>query len=216
MPMDRGAVDQQLQSLGDSNRWWDLRELRDLPAVLHADENVLAISRGKIARIRLVRRYWLIVVTDQRIVCIRSARGRGWRQIEIDAEMIDRVALRVGPFKGRVRIWSQGIKYKLLVPRMDAYRIVTALSGLGSPANEALMGFAPARMVRRMMDHVLALPAATFQPQMTGVRAIAPAAAKDPAVEQHVHELEDQVAQLKEQVEFLEQLLRERQASAGR
>ena len=55
MPVDRGAIDQQLRALGEASRWNE-RELRDLPAVLHADETILAISRGKLARLRWMRR----------------------------------------------------------------------------------------------------------------------------------------------------------------
>jgi hypothetical protein len=53
MGMDRGRIDQQLEALGEGSRWWDVRELRDLPAVLDADEEILAIARGKLARVRV-------------------------------------------------------------------------------------------------------------------------------------------------------------------
>ena len=63
MPLDRGTIEQQLQALGEGARWWDVRELRDLPAVLNADEQILGIARGGIARAGRVRRRWLIVAT---------------------------------------------------------------------------------------------------------------------------------------------------------
>jgi hypothetical protein len=210
MPTDRGSIEEQLHALGESSRW-DQRELRDLPAVLHADERLLAISRGKVARPRLLRRPWLIVVTDMRLLCVRSANGAGWRQFEVDARHIGRVALRVGPFRGRVLVVAGGRKYRLLVPRDDAYRLSAALSSLSVPAREKVSGFAPARMARRMVDHVLALPAAAFSPDVPAPAPVGPA--DDGVAEQRLQLLEEQVQQLQQQVDFLEDLLRQRHDS---
>lgn len=213
MPIDRGVIDQQLLALRESSQWWDQREFRDLPAVLHADEQIVALSRGKIARVRWLRRTWLIVVTDRRIVCLRSAGRTGWRQLEVSAGQIERVALRVGLFRGRVLVVAGGQTFRLLVPRADAYKLMTALSTLGSHAKDTFTGFGPTRIVRKVMDHVLALPAAALDP--SGPRQIqAPQSA--PAVTEHrVQSLEDEVQELRQQVDFLEQLLRQRHPGIG-
>lgn len=211
MPIDRGIIDQQLQALGESSRWWDQRELRDLPAVLDSDERILAITRGKIARLRWLRRSWLIVVTDRRLLCIRSGPRTSWRQLEVSADQITRVALRVGLFRGRVLVVAGGHTYRLLVPRFDAYRLVTALSGLGTSGSEAVVGFAPTRMVRRVMDHVLALPAAAFNPETPRVL---PVPAIHSEMEQRLSSMEEEVQELRRQIDFLEQLLRQRQSEA--
>jgi hypothetical protein len=211
MPIDRGLIDQQLQALGESSRW-DQRELRDLPGVLEADERILAISRGKIARLRWLRRSWLIVVTDRRLLCLRSSGRMSWRQLEVGTDQITRVSLRIGPFNGRARVAVGGETYRLLVPRLDAYKLVRALSTLGVSGNEAVLGFSPIRMVRRMVDHVLALPAAAFTPNMSDPAA--PTSDKL-AADERVHSLQEEVNQLRQQVDFLEQLLRQRQASLG-
>lgn len=216
MPIDRGIIDQQLQALGASASWWDQRELRDLPTALHADEHILAIARGKIARVRWLRRSWLIVVTDQRILCLRSSAGSGWRQFEIDIRRIERVTLRIGPFRGRVLIVAAGDTFRLLVVRADAYRLVNVLSNLGTQRKETHAGLAPTLLVRRVVDHVLALPAVAFNPQTAqparGV-AVAPAgtAHVDREVDQRVQVLEEQIQQLQQQMEFLEELLEQRQ-----
>jgi hypothetical protein len=209
MPIDRGVIDQQLLTLRESSHWWDQREFRDLPAVLHADEHIIALSRGKLARFR---RKWLIVVTDRRLVCMRSAGGTGWHQLEVSAEQIERAALRVGPFRGRVLVVAGGQTYRLLVPRQDAYKLMTALSDLGTHANDALTGFGPARMVRRVMDHVLALPAAALNP---GVPVRVAVTTDTSATDRRFQALEDEVQELRQQVDFLEQLLRERHPSIG-
>lgn len=208
MPLDRGIVDQQLQDLGEGSRWWDVRELRDLPAVLHADERILAISRGKVARLRWMRRPWLIVVTDQRLVALRSGIGSSWRQFEVPAAQIGRVSLRVGPFRGRVIVVAGGRKYRLLVPRADAHRLLSALSLLNTSVNRQVAGFAPARIVRQVIDHMLALPAIALEP---GPRPGLPTPAADISrLEERLESAEEEVRRLQRQVDFLEELIRER------
>jgi hypothetical protein len=211
MPIDRGTIDQQLRALGETSRW-DERELRDLPTVLHADETITAISRGKIARLRWMRRSWLIVVTNERLLCLRSS-GRSWRQLEVSASQIARVALRIGVFRGRVIVLTTGSTYRLLVPRWDAYKLLTALSGLAQSGEQAISGFGPTRIARRVIDHVLAMPAAALDPQPQGPSTHR--ALPDPARERRLDMLEEQVQQLQQQVDFLEQLLRERQMLTG-
>lgn len=211
MPLDRGIIDQQLQELGEGNRWWEQREMRDLPSVLDADERILAISRGRIARVRFLRRTWLIVVTDRRLLCIRSSTSGGWRQVVVAANQIRRVALRIGPMHGRVRVGAGDRNLRLLVPRSDAYKLATALTGVGSITRPAPSTPRPVLMVRRVFDHVLALPAAALNPEDvrsgTKVKTVAPV---PPDAEQRLEWLEAQVAELQQQIDFLEKLLHER------
>lgn len=213
MPLDRGIIDQQLHALHESSVWWEQRELRDLPAVLHPGERILAIARGKIARVRWLRRSWLIVVTDERLICMRSRRD-SWSQLEVAADQITRIALRVGPFRGRVLVGTGGHTYRLLVPRPASYKLLTALSTLGPRPGDAFAGFAPTRMVRRVMDHVLALPAAAFTPYGPPPPPALPAPDTS-ALDDRFEALESEVQALRDQVEFLEQLLSERQAAGG-
>lgn len=205
MPIDRGVIDQQLQALGDSQRWWGVREFRDLPAVLQADERILVLARGKVARVRWLRRRWLIVATDRRLLCLRSGRRSNWRQIEVSAGQITRVSLRIGPFSGRVLVVAGGHKYRLLVPRADGYRLSSTLSSLAPRLREARASLRPALLVRRVIDHVLALPAAAFDPgEGDDPPALSPATA---ALRERIESLEEELAEAKRQVEFLEQLL---------
>jgi hypothetical protein len=207
MAMDRGVVDQQLETLGAGSRWWDERELRDLPLILADDEEILAIARGKLARVRVMRRSWLLVVTQRRLLCVRSERGSGWRQLEVGASGITRVSLRVGPFRGRVVVTAGERTLRLLVPRADAYRLHAALFSLCNPGRLPERGFRPTRMVHRMIDHVLALPAAALAPEPPR-RAVAMDPFDPSTHEVRLDTLEAEVQELRRQVDFLEQLLR--------
>jgi len=213
MPIDRGVIDQQLEALGESRGWWEEREMRDLPAVLHSDERILAIARGKIARLRWLRRSWLIVVTERRLLCLRSGNRQSWRQMEVNANQMTRVTLRIGPFRGRVVLVAGGHTYRLLVPRATGYKLLTALSSIGSPAREALSGLRPTLMVRRVIDHVLALPAVALNPDARA--APAPPKPQDSVVDERVQSLETELDELRQQVDFLEQLLRQHHAAGA-
>jgi Bacterial PH domain len=208
MPIDRGIIDHQLQELGEGSRWWEQREMRDLPAVLHADERMLAISRGKVARLRWFRRSWLIVATDRRLLCLRSANRSSWRQIEVGASQIVRVALRIGPFRGRVVVGTAGHTYRLLVPRKDGRKLVNALSSVSAPARVLQSKVTPTLMVRRVIDHVLALPAAALNPTEPMEAAPVPEPVDTSMMDERVQLLEQEVEELRKQVDFLEQLLR--------
>jgi hypothetical protein len=204
MAADRGTIDQQLEALGEGARWWNQLELRDLPAVMRSDERILAITRGKIARGRWLRRSWLIVVTEQRLLVLHSRSGAGWNQLEVPISQIVRVAFRVGPFRGRVLVVTPVGKYRLLVPRTDGYKVVQALMSQVTPG-QAVTGFAPTRMVRQVIDHVLALPAVALNPHGARQAALLPAA-ETSAIERRLQRLEEHVQQLQQQVEYLEQL----------
>jgi len=217
MPVDRGVIERQLKALGEGARWWEHRELRDLPSVLHPEERILAISRGRLGSLRPIRRSWLILVTDQRLLCLRSAGGSGWRQVEMDGGQIERTTLRVGPFRMKVLIIGGGEKIRVFLPRDEAYKLSRALSNIATPAREAAAtGFGPARMFRRVLDHMLDLPAVAFDPHaVPGSALIPPRAPSAPNADERVHLLEREVEQLREQVHFLEQLVEEKQERQG-
>ena len=208
MPLDRGLIDQQLQALGESSNWWDQRELRDLPAVLDPDEQIRAISRGHIARLRAPRRKWLIIATNRRLLFLRSGRRTSWQQLEVSTGQITLVRMRTGVLHGRVLVQAGSLRYRLVVPRADAYKLTAALSSIVKPRQDE-PGFGPTRIIRRMVDHVLALPVATFNPDAPVKPAPAPAI--DDVVEKRVSLLEEQVHELQQQVDFLEKLLQQRQ-----
>lgn len=210
MAIDRGIIDQQLQALGEDSSWWEQRELRDLPIVLHDGEQILALARGRLARRDVMRRRWLIVVTDQRLLSLRSSGGVGWRQVEVKAGNIGRTVLRIGPVRARISIFTTGRTHRLWVPRPDGYKLMRALSTVGSPARDVRTGFRPTLMVRRVIDHVLELPAAALRPEETQ-----PALPPPSDVDDRMQALEHEVDELRQQVRFLEQLLQERHAAAG-
>ena len=215
MPLDRGIVDQQLQALGESSRWWNCRELRDLPAVLHPDEQIQAVARGKVGRVRLMRLPWLIVVTQQRVLCMRSSTRGSWKQFDVAVSQVGRVTLRVGLFRGRLIVDVGAQKYRILVPRADAYKLQSALARVSGPPRMPVPGFAPTRMVHRVIDHVLSLPTVALAPDDPRPPRPAGPSPDVTRLDERVQALEQEIFQLSQQVDFLEQLLRQRQMAAS-
>ncbi len=207
MPVDRGTIEQQLQALGESPRWWDRRELRDLPGALNVGETIRVIAVGKLFRLRLLRRSWLIIVTDQRLLCIRSGSRMSRRQIELHAGEIMRVWSTMGPFRSRVTVLAGGEKYRLLVRRADAFKLLGAISHLVQAGLEPPQGTGPTAIAGRVVRHILALPTVALQPDEAGKPEAAPAPTVD---SERLEALEDQVQRLQQQVDFLENLLRRR------
>lgn len=207
MSIDRGLIDQQLKELGEGSSWWERREMRDLPAILHADEQLLAIGRGALSRSGRVRPKWLIVVTDRRLLCVRSSGRSGWRQVEVPAGQIQRTGLRIGPMRARVIVVTSDRTYRLRVSRPDGNKLSTALSRIGSPALGRRAGSGPTVVIRRVIDHMLELPAAALQP---AVPKALPVPVDLSAVDERVDALEQEVEQLREHVRFLEQLLQQK------
>jgi hypothetical protein len=131
--------------------------------------------------------------------------------MEVATDRIKRVALRVGPLNGRLLVATSGPKYRLLLPRSGAYKLEAVLSRLVRP-DAAISGFAPARMMHRVVDHVLALPAVALAPLPT--HSEPPADRGVQALVERVETLEETVQELQQQIAFLEQLLRKRQLAA--
>jgi len=209
MAMDRGVLDQQLRALGEGPNWWVQREMRDLPTVLRADEEIQAIARGRLGRLRGPRPSWLMVVTNERLLCLRSSRST-WSQFEVTAQQINSVTLRIRLFGGRLLIVTSDRTFRFQIQQSDAQKLVNALARVASCGQDTLSG--PTHMVRRIVNHMLALPAAALntysEPRQPKVSA--------PLIleaDQRVHMMEERIQELQQQVAFLEQLLRQRQAS---
>src|SRR5690606_14577782 len=113
-------------------------------------------------------------------VCSSDLGRGGWRQVDVPAKQITRVALRIGPMHGRVRVTARDRNIRLLVPRSDAYKLATALTGVGNITRPSPNLPGPVLMVRRVFDHVLALPAAALNPEAASTPAVS-RMAKEPA-----------------------------------
>lgn len=216
MPLDRGSLDAQLREIGEGERWWEHREFRDLPYLLHADERVRGIAVGKLLGRRRPRigsaPRWLFVVTDQRLLCLRQERFAR-KQVDIIWGQIKEFQQGGGMGSYRLRIVTPERRYRVHVPRADAERFATALAPfLPRPAERRLHpDLEPLAWVPGI-DRVAALPPvagliskfAMLSPPAEAMRR------RDEALEATVEQLRSDVDQLQQQVRFLEDLLEKR------
>jgi hypothetical protein len=214
MPVDRGEIDAQLRDIGEGERWWERREFRDLPHILHQDERIRGLVDGRVAARRPRLRpggTWLIVATDQRLLCLRQERFAR-KQVEVPAGEITRVrqSARLGGYQ--LTIETAQRRLRIRIAKGDAFRFAGALAPLfpGRPAATPLelepLSWLPG------IDTVAALPG--FGGIVSRIAMLSP---PDPAsatelqrLQETVDLLRSDVERLQQQVAFLEDLLQRR------
>lgn len=125
MPVDRGRIDAQLREIGEGERWWEEREFRELPYILHPEEKLRGLTRGRVLgqglAARRGRKGWLIVATDQRIIMLKQER-HSRRQLEVAAELVSRVRYSRRLRSVQLTIEGSQRRIQVRVPKEDAVR----------------------------------------------------------------------------------------------
>jgi hypothetical protein len=213
MPVDRGAIDLQLREIGEGERWWERREFRDLPYILHPDERILGIVNGKLLgrrgpRLRPGAR-WLIVATSQRLICLNQERFAR-KQIEIPVGEITRLVQSGGLRTFQIIIATPGRTYRVRIAKADAFRFAGALSALvpDPPQRRLPPDLEPLAWIPGI-NRVAALPAVTGILAKVSMLSPPDHAGRDQLarLEATVERLQDDVERLQQQVTFLEKLL---------
>jgi hypothetical protein len=216
MSLDRGSIERQLKQIGEGDHWWEHREFRELHHVLYADERINGLVQGRLLvgrrpRLRPARR-WLIVATDQRLICLRHERF-GRKQIDIAAAVITRIDQR-SRFRGsQITVATATRTYRMRMSREDAFRFARAL--------EPLVPATPVPHVRRgLLDPISAIALVPgFDRLVGGVTMLPPPDAVTRAdlerVEVAVDRIQVELDRLQEQVAFLEKLLHQRTETAA-
>ncbi len=214
MPVDRGAIDAQLREIGEGDRWWEHREFRDLPHILHVDEQIRGIVAGKLLgarrpRIRPVGR-WIIVATSLRLICLKQERFAR-KQVEVPAGQITgtwstnrlrsyEIVLHTGHGRLRIRIRKE-----------DAFRFSAALQHLLPAPAQALPGDATRSRIPGL-DAIAALPGVSGIVAKVSGRPRPDYATHDHVdrLQTHLARVQQDVERLQQQVAFLEDLLQKR------
>jgi hypothetical protein len=217
MPIDRGAIDAQLRDIGEGDRWWEHREFRDLPHVLHADERIRGITTGKLLGRRRPRLLpaarWLLVATDQRLICMKQERFAR-KQVEVASGQILRIRASSRLRSVQLLVETPQGTYRIRIPKEDAFRFTAALDPL-VPEAQRLEPGAAARSWLPGISTLAALPGVSgIVSKMSGPHPDFAARDKLERVEIAVERLQTEVERLQQQVAFLEDLLRTRAEDA--
>ena len=214
MPIDRSAIDEQLREIGEGERWWEHREFRALTHILHGDERIRGLTRGKLLGARRPRimpaATWLFVATDQRLLCLNQERFAR-KQIEFAAGQITRMQ-QGNRLRGyQIVLESAQGRYRIRISRPDAFRFAGSLA--------PLMPSAPAQIHDAELEPRLALPGVGAMVGMVsrvtkGTPPELATRAHVARVESNVERLQMDVERLQQQVMFLEELLQKRAAEA--
>lgn len=213
MRVDRGSIEIQLHEIGESDRWWEQREFRELPHVLRPEERILGLANGMLLTSRRVRlapaRRWLFVVTSQRLICLRQHR-LARSQIDLLPDQLTRVRQRTGLRMHQVRVETEGRTFRLRIRKDEVLRFAAALEQLiPSPVHTIL----PSDL--EPLSWIPGIGTVAGMPLVGGiVTKVAMLSPPDHAAENDVQRLEHaverlqtEVAQLRQQVSFLEDLL---------
>ena len=215
MSVDRGRIDQQLRALREGEHWWEQREFRGLAHLLYDGEEIVGLIRGKVlGRLPQPRpmRRWLIVATSQRILFLKHT-PFGLRHLEISPAAVTRVYHSSRLRSYQVTILTTVQKYRIKIPKADAFRFV-----------QALISVIPSESIHRLSPSLEALswvPGITTVAALPGVERMltkgAIMAAPQPAMRNQLQRMEETIEQLQkdvdrliEQVAFLEDLLQKR------
>ncbi len=221
MSIDRGAIDEQLKEIGEGERWWEQREFRDLPHILHADERLRGLVSGKFLGPRRPKvaptGRWLIVATSQRLICLKQERF-GRKQVEVPVEQIIGMWHTSRLRTTRITLLTPQRRFRIRIPKTEAFRFLGALGSL-MPKHERGTGgmtMVPATASFPGMNMLTAIPG--FSGLMSTLTTLSPPDSvtnRDFArLEAAVERLEKDVQRLQEQVEFLEDLAQERAGGA--
>lgn len=194
MAVDRRTIEDQLIAIGEAERWWDQREVRELPHILNADERIHAIVSGRLKRLfrpasAWLSRSWLVAVTEHRVICIRKGEAFGRKQLDIPLAPVTSIGQRSGLFTATVSIVSGDTKHRIRVAKSDSLKLVGALSALirraellpPAPSLPAL----PGHVSREAYDQVL----------------------------RRIDLVEEEIERLRQQADFVEDLLKQRESS---
>lgn len=215
MPVERSEIDAQLREIGEGERWWEHREFRSLPYVLHPGERITGIVTGRLLgmrRPRLRSAPWLLVATDQRLLCLKQERFAR-KQVELAAGQIVRVQQSSGLRRFQITVYTAHGRYRIRIAKDDALRFSGALAAL-----------TPDRAVARLppaLEPWAWLPGITRVAGVPGVAGLAERISMlsppDYANREHferlestVERLQHDVERLQQQVAFLEELLQKR------
>lgn len=208
MPIDRGAIDAQLRDIGEGERWWEQREFRDLPHILHPEEQIRGIVDGNVLGRRrprlLATRGWLIVATSQRLICLKKERA-GRREVDVPWDYVAGLEHRSRLRGVQITLYTARQTYRIRVQKEDAFRFIGAITPLvpQRAAGAPVLAVPAATGLSGLLSRVTALPGPEY------------ATAEDLArVEAAVERLENQVERLQSHVEFLENLLEKRAEGA--
>lgn len=215
MPVDRGTIDAQLKEIGQGERWWDQREFRDLPHILNADERIAGLVNGRIlGRPRprvLPAAQWLIVATNQRLICLQQQRF-GRKQVDIRPSHITGLDHTNKLASYQITLETTQRRYRIRIPKADAFAFLRALGPLmQTPDGQPALAGAPAES---------RIPGAGVLAALPGLSGLAPKAPHGDFVPRSLFERleitverhEKEIERLQEQVAFMEDLLQVRAA----
>jgi hypothetical protein len=191
MAVEPRIVEDQLVAIGEGDRWWREREVRELPSILNPDERIHAVVAGKLPKRLRPSRPWVIVVTSDRLICLKLGERFVRKQLDLPMARVTSIAHRVGLLSAKIIVVSGDRSQPIRVSKSDALKLLGALSAL-------IQRIEPRNVAGRTSEQL-----APFATQVEQAR-----------LQARIDLLEDEVERMRQQLDFLEELLKRRETSA--
>lgn len=101
-------INERLNSMGNIDSFGTKKEIKELPNILHDDEELLYITSGF-----LEGNTWLISCTNKRIIFLDKGMVFGLKQKEIPLDKINSIEHKTGLVLGEISIWDGASKIEI-------------------------------------------------------------------------------------------------------
>lgn len=126
MAVDKKVVDEQIKALGDFDQWFTKKEMKYLPEIIDAGEQIKAMTSGVHEG-----NTWLIVATDRRLLFLDKGMIYGLKQMEMPLAQITTLSHKTGLMFGEIEIDTAGGKKKIeTIVKKDVAKFADIVSGL--------------------------------------------------------------------------------------
>jgi hypothetical protein len=101
-------VTDRLKEMGTIDTFGTKKEIKELPNILHDDEELLYITSGM-----LEGTTWLISCTNKRIIFLDKGMVFGLKQKEISLDKINSIEHKTGLVLGEISVWDGASKFEI-------------------------------------------------------------------------------------------------------
>lgn len=133
MPVEKKIVDEQIERLGDFDKWFTKKERNYLHEVINPGETIHAMTSGLLAG-----NTWLVTITNKRVLFLDKGLIYGLKQMEMPISQISAVSHKTGIMFGKLEISTAGGTKEIgQIEKKDVPKIAQIISDLVNNYREA-------------------------------------------------------------------------------
>lgn len=132
MAVDKSVIDQQIQALGQFDKFFTKKEINYLPEVIVPGETIKGLTSGFHDG-----NTWLITITNRRLLFLDKGMIYGLKQMEMPLDQISTISHKTGLMFGELQISTSGGTKKVeQIDKKDVAKIAQMISDLVKTSRE--------------------------------------------------------------------------------